>query len=1148
MDYNNYYPESIEEIVQPSTEYISVRKTNTDRDFVQNWVDVTVENEIRRGLQLRQEKNIPDNLENEYNVANINFLGSLVKGKRRGRRRDYRIYYKMTKTSSSDNYKSPYRSPNSDACACYPRSRNLRLLNQQTQNKDPKKCPMRIAELAVPSKRQCIDTWRYKSGVLPEFMVVRLKEHVMDQRPIVQIPEALHCFQKRRPQTQRSSKTSMKYPQKDRSENVYDLKKSPRKMDEKTLCILFAHKITKILLKPLNLSLTLELEAISRVVFSEIAKLLPKGVLINRQNLAIHRDVADKITVWIAGILEDLSLKLLEEDLKDLEEEEGPVLDFIDDVVEIVLNICEPHPVYVEPDLNRATISNDEELLGEEPETSITSVYSPDLEIPRSEEILNIDTVETTIDLKEEVKEELQSKDDMLTDSEHFRNEINNIIDYLPKNSGDDMSNGSGDDVDNALDKTFTIEGEMKSEDVLDDEDLNTYTIKDDTENDIQSNVYEEVDENVERNHSNVIENVGLLTEDDKNSKKVIFNQSELVDLHDPAEQNETSADDVLEKSEQEQIQKNALSDKSSITFAEPNENLLSEIYENDERQISLKDVADKTEESKSGVTQVLEEIIVDELNSLLPSEKHSSESQLNKTSQETISLDLQSDSKTKTLDSKESDEFKSKVSDDPSNEEIQQNMKTETEIEGTISITGGSDEKVKSKSGSQLSVPQHKSSEETTQLDKQNSDEFESKAIEELNDVIDATGGLEEYQTLSPVTQQPTDDGFSQIHENEESQISPTGEVEMTDESKSLDTQLIEKIIVDKLISPLPPDQHVELGDSEKLDITDTDEFESKAVNELSTEEVYTVIELESDTIETGGAAGIPEENKVPSPNTESQIKNGLSKIDENDKAQISLKDEAATIEAKKSFDTQLIEKIIVDKLIRPLTEKPDTKKKLKPKQKPIKKPTKAKPPVAAKKSDKQGSNKIESKPAPEEVRGITCLESNIVGTENGISEEHKIPTIQSPMDHGWKVQLQNAPSWLTTWEYGRGEPSEDSIPIQMRPTRVTETEIRNWCSDLENAFLNLEMWSHWISTTCKETILLCGQNASVCLAIDRRNLMNWNRLRRDIKKDAILWTKLYHTTENTFKCLKGKYTNNIKIVAAEYRALCSCDRRKAK
>lgn len=30
---------------------------------------------------------------------------------------------------------------------------------------------MRIAELAVPTKRQCIDTWRNKSDILPEFMV-----------------------------------------------------------------------------------------------------------------------------------------------------------------------------------------------------------------------------------------------------------------------------------------------------------------------------------------------------------------------------------------------------------------------------------------------------------------------------------------------------------------------------------------------------------------------------------------------------------------------------------------------------------------------------------------------------------------------------------------------------------------------------------------------------------------------------------------------------------------------------------------------------------------------------------------------------------------------------------------------------------------
>ncbi|XP_021192429.3 uncharacterized protein LOC110377753 isoform X1 [Helicoverpa armigera] len=1081
-----YYsdPASNDEIVLPTTEYTGNKKTNSN-DFVEDWVDVTVENAIRRGQRLQKLKPLPDDTDCEYNVADFDFFGSLLKGKRRSRRS-----------------KSPYRRPNTNVYAYYSTmSNNVGFNNPQIKNKNLKKCSMRINELAVPSKRQCLDTWRYRSNVLPEFMVVRLKQQVMDQLPIVQIPEALYWFQKRRPRKSYSSKTTLsKSHQKDRNENAYDLRKPLRKMDERTLCILFAHKITKLLLKPLNVTLTPELDAISRVVSSDIAKLLRKCAFSkNLQYLPIQRDVANTITIWIAGILEDLSFKLLEEDLQvtqeteatakdlvqcvtymemslerekftlkdtDLEEEEGPVLDFVDDVIENVLNICEPHPVYVEPEPDTSTISKDDEMLGES-EKSTIQVDSTDLEISKLEDVINIDIVEAAKGLIEE----FESKDYTLTDLEHFRKEINAIIDYVAKASEDNMSNGSGDDVENMFDKTISPEGE--TEDVLEGDDLSTDTMKD-----IQSKVYEEIDENAEVNDANVVDDFEMSTEDDDKDRKVIF--SETVDPNDLADQKDTSIDDVFGKSEEEQTQGNALSDKSSVSFSEPNDNLLSQIHESDERQMSPKDAANKTEESKSSDTQIQEEIGVGELNR--SSEKHGSESELNKGS-----------SDSKTLGSKQSNESVFKVYNEP--EDVQQIMKTGSEIGETISATDGSE---------------------------------------------------------------------GQINE------------EKPDETKPFDMQLIEKIIDDEMISPLSTEKDdsptesprqkmsieatdVELEEvSERLDITDN---ESKAVDEPSTEEEYKVIELESVAVETRGAA---EGAEIPSPETESQKDRGLSKTDKNvitdKKKQISTKEEPVKIDEQKSFDTQLIEKIIVDKLFRP-TEKRDTKKKLKPQQKPVKKTTTSKPKVPAKKIDKK---QIESK-APEEVCTIVSLESE--------------PKTQLPLDHGWKVQLQTAPSWVTAWEQGRGEPSEDSFQIEMRQTRVTETEIRNWCTDLENAFLNLEMWSHWISNTCKETISLCEQNASICLAVARKNAMNWNRLKRDINKDALLWENLYQTTENTFKTLKRKYTNvkvtpnkptysivtkaileafneieklslelHQMIVAAEYRALCSCDKRKTR
>lgn len=120
-------------------------------------------------------------------------------------------------------------------------------------------------------------------------------------------------------------------------------------MDERTLCILFAHKITKLLLKPLNGTgchtdgmstnyharskrtvTNTRLDAISRVVSSDIAKLLRKCAFSkNLQYLPIQRDVANTITIWIAGILEDLSFKLLEEDLQVTQETEATAKDLV---------------------------------------------------------------------------------------------------------------------------------------------------------------------------------------------------------------------------------------------------------------------------------------------------------------------------------------------------------------------------------------------------------------------------------------------------------------------------------------------------------------------------------------------------------------------------------------------------------------------------------------------------------------------------------------------------------------------------------------------------------------------------------------------------------------------------------------------------
>lgn len=59
---------------------------NRDYDFVNNWVDVTVENEVWRGKKLREVKPIPIKIKDDYDVINIDYIDPLCNGKRQRRR------------------------------------------------------------------------------------------------------------------------------------------------------------------------------------------------------------------------------------------------------------------------------------------------------------------------------------------------------------------------------------------------------------------------------------------------------------------------------------------------------------------------------------------------------------------------------------------------------------------------------------------------------------------------------------------------------------------------------------------------------------------------------------------------------------------------------------------------------------------------------------------------------------------------------------------------------------------------------------------------------------------------------------------------------------------------------------------------------
>ncbi|XP_037298531.1 uncharacterized protein LOC119190538 isoform X2 [Manduca sexta] len=96
--------------------------------------------------------------------------------------------------------------------------------------------------------------------------------------------------------------------------------------ETKTLCAIFGHKIALYLNKPMAISLTPRLERISKIVSDEIWYLLRKKISMNKTvNQKILYETAAKV---------------------DLEEEIGPILDLIDDLVENALEICVPDSLH----------------------------------------------------------------------------------------------------------------------------------------------------------------------------------------------------------------------------------------------------------------------------------------------------------------------------------------------------------------------------------------------------------------------------------------------------------------------------------------------------------------------------------------------------------------------------------------------------------------------------------------------------------------------------------------------------------------------------------------------------------------------------------------------------------------------------------
>ncbi|XP_039755989.1 uncharacterized protein LOC120630750, partial [Pararge aegeria] len=342
-----------------------------DLNYSKYWVNPCIGAEVLRGKKLRAQKLKSEQVAREYDVVDIDFDKPSCSTKRFQRNRlvghdqnwikfgHESLYPSRSATvmKKKKRHKSPLRA-------------STRLKNQRTHNK----CPIRIAELAVPTKRLCIETWRNKGETLPSFMVERLRQLIMDEKPIVKINEAINSFKKRKP------------PGKPRSQKKqYPYVKNKNLDQIMLLCAFFGYKISRKLLSPLNIALNSRLKPLSRIVSDELTLILCNNGRQSTQhiNSNIQTELAGKVTIWIANILDDASYKLLLEDYQELKEHEGFVWEIIDDLVDNVVVISKP-----------------ESLASLIESTSISELPS-DL----SNEVTNIQNNEQNMDMKTELSD-----------------------------------------------------------------------------------------------------------------------------------------------------------------------------------------------------------------------------------------------------------------------------------------------------------------------------------------------------------------------------------------------------------------------------------------------------------------------------------------------------------------------------------------------------------------------------------------------------------------------------------------------------------------------------------------------------------------------------------------------------------------------
>ncbi|KAL4716820.1 hypothetical protein ACJJTC_012631 [Scirpophaga incertulas] len=230
----------------------------------------------------------------------------------------YRHLRKCSKTFDSGNY------------GCHK--------NYESKRRRSHNCSLRIATLALPTKRQCMETWRTNHNILPAYMMERLRQHILAETPMLQISDALNCFKGRKRTVKRSKK------------NNDNKKLKPDKLLEiRKLCALLGKKVATKLTRPTFIKLSPELRKISNIITADILKTMMRKnqkLYLKKFDVKMINECSEKITVWIANVLEDASHKLLQEDLRELEEKENPIWELIDDLLKNVMEFVHDAEIY----------------------------------------------------------------------------------------------------------------------------------------------------------------------------------------------------------------------------------------------------------------------------------------------------------------------------------------------------------------------------------------------------------------------------------------------------------------------------------------------------------------------------------------------------------------------------------------------------------------------------------------------------------------------------------------------------------------------------------------------------------------------------------------------------------------------------------